>query len=174
MADSPAQRPETPESDAPAERGRTARPGGRPRRKPGEGAPVRVEFKVSPAERDRLRELAGRAGVSVSEYLRRRAFGLPVVPLVEAVERRQARRELSRLGTNLNQIVRRANEVAQLLPADRAAAVEAVVGEVRDTLATLRAASESLRLAGRSGVGSDGEQSHVRSGETDPRSGAES
>ena len=171
MADSPAQRPETPEPDAPAERGRTARPGGRPRRKPGEGAPVRVEFKVSPAERDRLRELAGHAGISVSEYLRRRAFGLPVVPLVEAVERREARRELGRLGTDLNQLVRRADEVAPLLPAERAAAVEAVVGEVRGTLAALRAASDSLRLAGRSGAGGDGERSHVRSGEADRRVG---
>ena len=171
--DRPTQHPETPEPDAPTERGRSARPGGRPRRRPGEGAPVRVEFKVSPAERDQLRELARHAGISVSEYLRRRAFGLPVVPLVEAVERREARRELGRLGTNLNQLVRRANEAAPLLPPDRAAAVEGVIGEVRDTLAALRAASESLRLAGQSGAESDGDRSHVRSEDAERRSGTE-
>ena len=145
---------ETPAADAPPERRRAARPGGRPRRRPEDGAPVRVEFKVSPVERDRLRGLADEAGLSVSEYLRRRAFGLPVVPLVEAVERRSARRELGRVGANLNQLARRANEAAALLPPERAAAVEAVLGELRETLAGIRAASESLRLAGREGGGS--------------------
>ena len=91
-------------SDKPTTRRRRGSPG-RPRRKPEEGPKVQVGFQVTSVERDRIREAASQAGLSVSEFLRRRALGRPVVPLADAA----ARKALRRVGVNLNQLVRRAN-----------------------------------------------------------------
>ena len=144
---------------------RRRRAGGRPRRRPGTGDPVGVLFQVSVAERDRLRELAGAAGLSVSEFVRRRALGGRIAPLAEAVDRRETRRELNRLGVNLNQLVRRANEAAPLLPAERAAAVGGVVDRAWSVLDGLEAALDALRLSARVGPGrgrGDADVSDVR------------
>ena len=90
-------------SEKPATRRRRGSPG-RPKRKPEEGPKVQVGFQVTSVERDRIREAASQAGLSVSEFLRRRALGRPVVPLADAA----ARKALRRVGVDLNRLARRA------------------------------------------------------------------
>lgn len=79
-------------------------------------------------ERDRIREAASQAGLSVSEFLRRRALGRPVVPLADAA----ARKALRRVGVNLNQLVRRANAGGATETEARAA-----IDDVRSALARI-------------------------------------
>jgi hypothetical protein len=99
---------------------------GRPQRKPEEGPKVQVGFQVTSVERDHIREAASQAGLSVSEFLRRRALGRPVVPLADAA----ARKALRRVGVNLNQLVRRANAGGAV-----EAEARAVIAEVRAAVA---------------------------------------
>ena len=114
-------------SGEPAKRRRRGSPG-RPKRKPEEGPKVQVGFQVTSVERDRIREAASQAGLSVSEFLRRRALGRPVVPLADAA----ARKALRRVGVDLNQLVRRANAGGATEAEARAA-----IGEVRAALARI-------------------------------------
>lgn len=160
--------------DGRAAAGRRGR--GRPRLRPGQGDLVRVEFKVSAAERDRIRTMAGTAGLSVSEFLRRRAFGAPVVAAAESIVRDAVRTELGRIGANLNQLVRRANEAGPLVPAERGAVVAAVVAEAEGLLRELGAVRDELGAGPRASVrrgspvtlplppgrGGDGDVSYVR------------
>ncbi len=106
---------------------------GRPTRKPEEGPKVQVGFQVTSVERDRIREAASQAGLSVSEFLRRRALGRPVVPLADAA----ARKALRRVGVNLNQIVRRANAGGAAEAEARAA-----IDDVRAAVARIGRSSE--------------------------------
>ena len=114
-------------SGKPATRRRRGSPG-RPKRKPEEGPKVQVGFQVTSVERDRIREAASQAGLSVSEFLRRRALGRPVVPLADAA----ARKALRRVGVNLNQLVRRANSGGATEAEARAA-----IDDVRAALARI-------------------------------------
>ena len=108
---------------------------GRPRRKPEEGPKVQVGFQVTSVERDRIREAASQAGLSVSEFLRRRALGRPVVPLADAA----ARKALRRVGVDLNQLVRRAGSGGATEAEARAA-----IDDVRAALARIgRSSGES-------------------------------
>ena len=76
--------------------------GGRPRgRRRGE----KVEVRVSAAEKLDLRSSAHEAGLTVSEYVRRRSLGQPVVARAD----RETRVLLRRIGVNLNQLARAAN-----------------------------------------------------------------
>ena len=88
---------------------------------------------MTSVERDRIREAASQAGLSVSEFLRRRALGRPVVPLADAA----ARKALRRVGVNLNQIVRRAN-VGGAAEAEARAAID----DVRAAVARIGRSSE--------------------------------
>jgi hypothetical protein len=54
----------------------------------------RLDVRVSPAEKEQLREIAAAAGVPVAQLVRRRALGRPVVARTDAT----AIRELRRLG----------------------------------------------------------------------------
>ena len=118
---------QTTPSEKPTKRRRRGTPG-RPKRKPEEGPKVQVGFQVTSVERDRIREAASQAGLSVSEFLRRRALGRPVVPLADAA----ARRALRRVGVNLNQLVRRANSGGATEAEARAA-----IDDVRAALARI-------------------------------------
>ena len=95
----------TPEATASAvpESGPTTRKkGGRPR---GSRRGEKVEVRVSAAEKSDLRSSAREAGLTVSEYVRRRSLGQPVVARAD----RETRVLLRRIGVNLNQLARAAN-----------------------------------------------------------------
>lgn len=76
--------------------------GGRPR---GSRRGTKVEVRVSAAEKADLRGSAREAGLTVSEYVRRRSLGQPVVARAD----RETRVLLRRIGVNLNQLARVAN-----------------------------------------------------------------
>ena len=72
--------------------------------------PVRnaaVIVRVFPEERDILRFNAGLHGMSMSDYIRQTCLG---VRLRKTPEEKRRLRELARIGANLNQLARWANE----------------------------------------------------------------
>jgi hypothetical protein len=64
------------------------------------GLTERLDVRVSPAEKERLRTLAAEAGMPVAELVRSRALGQPVVPRTDAT----TVRELRRLGGLLKKV----------------------------------------------------------------------
>ena len=79
--------------------------------------------RLTVGEAEQVSKQARAAGLSMGAYVRRRALGQPV----RAEEERQLgtaeRRELNRIGSNLNQIARRLNSGAARAPAGTRAAV---------------------------------------------------
>lgn len=53
---------------------------------------VRLDVRVAPAEKTRLREMAAAVGLPVSEFVRSRALGRPVVSRTDATTIRELRR----------------------------------------------------------------------------------
>jgi hypothetical protein len=80
-------------------------PGGRPRKDPADRRTETYGLRLSPKEKAELEDRAERAGLSLAEYLRRRALGKPVKTQVD----KEATHELNRIGVNLNQIAHVAN-----------------------------------------------------------------
>lgn len=64
------------------------------------GLTERLDVRVAPAEKVRLRDLAAVAGVPVAELVRTRALGRPIVPRTD----RTTIRELRRLGGLLKKV----------------------------------------------------------------------
>ena len=60
----------------------------------------RLDVRVSPPEKQELREIAGAAGMTVAQLVRLRALGRPVVPRTDAT----TIRELRRLGGLLKKV----------------------------------------------------------------------
>jgi hypothetical protein len=60
----------------------------------------RIDVRVAPTEKERLRALAAAAGIPVAELVRARALGRPVVPRAD----RTTIRELRRLGGLLKKV----------------------------------------------------------------------
>jgi len=56
------------------------------------GLTQRLDVRVAPAEKARLRVMADAAGIAVAELVRRRALGRPVVPRTDAATIRELRR----------------------------------------------------------------------------------
>jgi hypothetical protein len=56
------------------------------------GLTVRLDVRVAPAEKARLREIADTAGIAVAELVRARASGRPVVSRTDATTIRELRR----------------------------------------------------------------------------------
>jgi hypothetical protein len=56
------------------------------------GLTVRLDVRVAPAEKARLREIADTAGIAVAELVRARALGRPVVSRTDATTIRELRR----------------------------------------------------------------------------------
>lgn len=118
----------TGEADSDEHRTRVSRSkGGRPK---GSRRGAKVELRVSVDEKASLQRSAVEAGLSVSEYVRRRSLGRPVAARAD----RETRVLLRRIGVNLNQLARTANTSG-------ASASEERLGEV---LTELRAALASL------------------------------
>jgi len=61
-------------------------------RKGAAGLSERLDVRVAPAEKTRLRDLAAAAGLPVAELVRARALGRPVVPRTDAATIRELRR----------------------------------------------------------------------------------
>jgi len=80
--------------------------GGRPRKDPRDRRTKRYGLRLSPKEYEEIQDRAERAGLSVAEYLRRKALGKKVKTKVEE----EAIRQIRRVGTNLNQVARWANQ----------------------------------------------------------------
>lgn len=70
------------------------------RRKGAVGLTDRLDVRVSPAEKQELRSIAGDAGMTVAQLVRLRALGRPVVPRSDAT----TIRELRRLGGLLKKV----------------------------------------------------------------------
>lgn len=72
---------------------------------------TRINIRLSAAERDDLRRRAELAGVTVSEYVRRRALGDSdrAVVYVDESELKKLFVQLRRVGSNLNQCARELN-----------------------------------------------------------------
>jgi len=81
--------------------------GGRP---PGDPAFRRHQRKVylTVGELEQLQDAAAQVGLSVSDYIRRRALGHPLPPIVPLINR-TAFAELARIGANLNQLAHHLN-----------------------------------------------------------------
>lgn len=62
------------------------------RRKSQVGLTERLDVRMSPTEKQELRAIAGRAGMPVSELVRLRALGRPVVSRADATTIRELRR----------------------------------------------------------------------------------
>ena len=78
---------------------------GRPKKPEAKRRSLTHGLRLSPQEKKELEARADRAGLTLSEYLRRRAFGRKVQTQIEG----KALKELNRIGVNLNQIARAAN-----------------------------------------------------------------
>ncbi len=70
-----------------------------------------LHFRVTPDEKERIRERAERAGLSVSDYLRRQALSkkVTVVSSDLFMEYHEMCGDFGRFGNNLNQVARHLN-----------------------------------------------------------------
>jgi len=80
--------------------------GGRPRKDPRERRSLTHGLRLSPNEKEELEERAEEAGLSLSAYLRRRGLGKPMKAQIE----KKAIKEINKVGVNLNQLARWANQ----------------------------------------------------------------
>jgi len=102
--------------------------GGRPKLDPAKKRSAQLHILLTPAERDRIKGWAASTNLSVSDYVRRRTLGRPIAQRVDIA----ARGELNRIGVNLNQIARAANQAGQVeLAAEAREAFEEVMQAVR-------------------------------------------
>jgi len=77
----------------------------RPSKDPNERRSAVVPLRLTEAEHNYVREQASAAGISVSEYLRRRSLSLPVQPTPSRVDASLIS-EINRIGNNVNQLAR--------------------------------------------------------------------
>jgi len=102
----------------------------RPKKADHERRDDRVEIRLTTAEHVHLEELAGAMGLTIAEFVRRRAVGyrLPAV-LKESPVNAAAATALIRLGVNLNQITRHLHGTGELSP-DLSALLARIDGEL--------------------------------------------
>lgn len=116
--------------DAPPPADTVADVGGRPKKSEAETRGAQVHVLMTPSEKAWLVETAGDAGLSVSEFVRRRSLGRRVESRVDL----KTRGLIGRLGVNLNQLTRVANAAGQV---QRAAELDALLNDVRAVLRAL-------------------------------------
>lgn len=80
----------------------------RPTKEPNEKLTEVVLTRLTLAEREYIRDQANAAGLSISEFIRRRCQGLPVQPPASRADA-DLLYELNRIGVNVNQIARATN-----------------------------------------------------------------
>ncbi|WP_158666631.1 plasmid mobilization protein [Salinibacter altiplanensis] len=86
------------------------RSGGRPPKPESERRTISHGLYLSEQEKREIRKRADEAGVSINEYLRRRALG----PSVQPEERRVTRRKLTEVGTEIKKIRKKVEEATFL------------------------------------------------------------
>lgn len=79
---------------------------GRPKKAEEDRRTISHGLYLSENEKEELEDRAEQAGMSINEFLRRRALGKPVTPEAD----KNLRGELGAIGNNINQIARRANQ----------------------------------------------------------------
>ena len=88
----------------------------RPKKDPTERRDDLLPVRLTPAERETLQRLAAAHGVTVADFMRRRALGYRLPPLdVEHQAMASLAAALMPIGVNLNQLTRAAN-AGRLLP----------------------------------------------------------
>lgn len=105
---------------------------GRPRKSEAEKRTISHGLKLNQKEKEELERRADAAGLSVNEYLRRKALG---GKSITAKSDQKARAELRHIGRNLNQLAKRANM----------GKLDEVAEAVQDGIEDLRKALEELR-----------------------------
>jgi hypothetical protein len=90
------------------------------------GLTVRLDVRVAPAEKARLREIAAAEGVAVAELVRARALGRPVVSRTDAT----TIRELRRLGGLLKLVHRESGGAYSRETAAALASLSAAIGRL--------------------------------------------
>ena len=93
----------------------------RPRLNPAERRTRQINVRVTESEAEQLRQLASSARLTVAAYLRRRGLGRRVRAVRERRLAAEDRRELNRIGVNLNQMVRAMHSGRAVHPGLRAA-----------------------------------------------------
>ena len=111
---------------------------GRPKKAAADLRTTQIQIRLTPREKARIEHEAGEAGLSASDYLRRRALDRPVEARVDA----DARALLRRLGVNLNQLVRVAHRAGQVEHEDD---LGALLAEVRAAVVELGGESAAPR-----------------------------
>lgn len=109
------------------------RSGGRPKKAEAERRVKQTNHRWTVAEDIHLREQARTAGLTVAEYVRRRALGLPVVVRHAPTDARLIH-ELNAIGVNLNQIARNLNADRVGAPGSRVADLDELMSQLRETL----------------------------------------
>ena len=107
--------------------------GGRPKKAEAERRVKQTNHRWTVAEDIHLREQARTAGLTVAEYVRRRALGLPVVVRHAQTDARLIH-ELNAIGVNLNQIARNLNADRIGAPGSRVADLDELMSQLRETL----------------------------------------
>ncbi|MEL7087318.1 MAG: plasmid mobilization relaxosome protein MobC [Planctomycetota bacterium] len=106
--------------------------GGRPKKADGETRHV-VPTRMTIAEHNHARDMARQAGLSLSEYLRRRALGEPITVRQGKTDARLIH-ELNAIGVNLNQIARNVNSDRLGAPGSRLSDLDALQRQLRGVL----------------------------------------
>ena len=100
-----------------------------------------VPFRVSPEEYTELTRLAAREGLSLGSYVRSRSLEKPTTravrrPVPEVQKLSKLLADLGRIGSNINQLAKRANSGDMPL-----------AGDIRETLAACRLVAEQAKNA---------------------------
>ena len=97
--------------------------------------PVQIHFRVTPGEYEKIQNDVSKSGLRLSEYARRILKGETVVA-APPVELNYLIRELKRIGSNLNQLLKKLNvlEVAHPLELERCAGdIQEILNLIYDT-----------------------------------------
>jgi uncharacterized protein (DUF1778 family) len=106
---------------------------GRPKKQPAERRTVSLSCRLTPAERVRLETAATQVGLSTSEYIRRQALDGRVVIRQRRALDHASFDQLRRIGVNLNQLTRIANQRG-FVPDAVSRAAEAVERAIADAV----------------------------------------
>lgn len=107
--------------------------GGRPKKADAESRMIVAGCRMTIAEREHARDMARRAGLSFSEYLRRLSQGEPVTVRQAKTDARLIH-ELNAIGINLNQIARNVNSDRLGGAGSRLEDLDGLMDQLRDTL----------------------------------------